>query len=62
MTHAHSAHCGCIVDVHCHVVPVDLPIDPTGGKLALWPQMKCDGGHTATFVAGATTQIGRAHV
>lgn len=45
-----------IIDVHCHVVPVDLPADPTGGKLALWPKMCCDGGHAATFVAGSTTR------
>lgn len=55
MSHHHSPHAGCI-DVHCHVVPVDLPLDPTGGKLALWPQMKCDGGHTASFIAGPTTR------
>ncbi|MGQ0696627.1 MAG: amidohydrolase family protein [Panacagrimonas sp.] len=51
----HTHHPGCI-DVHCHVVPVDLPLDPTGGKLSLWPQMKCDGGHTASFIAGSTTR------
>lgn len=55
MTHTHQHHAGCI-DVHCHVVPVDLPLDPTGGKLELWPQMRCDGGHTATFVAGNVTR------
>lgn len=45
-----------LIDVHCHVVPVDLPLDPTGGKLALWPQMKCDAGHTASFIAGPVTR------
>jgi aminocarboxymuconate-semialdehyde decarboxylase len=55
MTHDHSK-CG-LIDVHCHVVPLDLPVDPTGGKLALWPQMTCCAdGHTAMFVAGPTTR------
>jgi aminocarboxymuconate-semialdehyde decarboxylase len=54
--HHHHAPAKGLLDVHCHVVPVDLPIDPTGGKLALWPQMHCDGGHTATFVAGGVTR------
>ena len=51
----HIHHSGGI-DVHCHVVPVDLPLDPTGGKLALWPQMKCDAGHSASFIAGPVTR------
>jgi aminocarboxymuconate-semialdehyde decarboxylase len=51
----HPAGCGCI-DVHCHVVPVDLPLDPTGGRLAAWPQMRCEDGHSATFIAGPTTR------
>ena len=46
---------GCI-DVHCHVVPVDLPMDPTAGRAILWPRMQCDGGHMATFTAGPTTR------
>lgn len=54
MTDHHVHHQGCI-DVHCHVVPADLPADPTGGRLSLWPQMRCDGGH-ATFVAGPVTR------
>ena len=53
MSHDHSK-CG-IIDVHCHVVPLDLPADPTGGKLAMWPQMTCCAdGHTANFIAGPT--------
>lgn len=55
MSQAHP-HGDGIIDVHCHVVPLDLPVDPTGGALKLWPQMKCDGGHTATFIAGPTTR------
>jgi aminocarboxymuconate-semialdehyde decarboxylase len=51
MTHGHAA----VIDVHCHVVPAELPADPTGGRLALWPSMCCDGGH-ATFTAGPTTR------
>lgn len=51
----HPHHAGCI-DVHCHVVPSDLPLDPTGGALSLWPQMRCDGGHAATFTAGPVTR------
>jgi aminocarboxymuconate-semialdehyde decarboxylase len=43
------------VDVHCHVVPSNLPVDPTGGKLVLWPQMHCTGGH-GTFTAGPVTR------
>ena len=54
MTHDHSK-CG-LIDVHCHVIPLDLPLDPTGGKLALWPTMSCADGHSATFVAGPTTR------
>ena len=52
-THGHTHG---IIDVHCHVVPLDLPHDPTGGKLQLWPRMSCDGGHAASFVAGAVTR------
>lgn len=55
MTDTPIHHAGCI-DVHCHVVPLDLPLDPTGGKLAQWPRMRCCGGHGATFVAGATSR------
>lgn len=55
MSHDHIPAAG-LLDVHCHVVPVDLPVDPTGGKLDLWPCMHCDGGHTATFVAGPVTR------
>lgn len=47
--------CECI-DVHCHVVPLDLPVDPTGGQLSQWPTMHCNGGHTATFTVGSTTR------
>lgn len=53
MSQPHRHHC---IDVHSHIVPLDLPLDPPGGKLALWPQMRCDGGHSATFVAGPTTR------
>lgn len=52
--HTHHHHAGCI-DVHCHVVPSDLPLDPTGGEHWLWPQMQCSGGH-GTFVAGSVTR------
>ena len=55
MSHHHSK-CG-LIDVHCHVVPLDLPADPTGGKLTMWPQMTCCAdGHTANFIAGPTTR------
>lgn len=52
--HHHHGHAGCI-DVHCHVVPADLPADPTGGEHWLWPHMNCSGGH-GTFVAGSVTR------
>jgi aminocarboxymuconate-semialdehyde decarboxylase len=51
MAHDHAPG---IVDVHCHVVPLDLPADPTGGALGLWPQMQCSDGRAATFIAGPT--------
>lgn len=44
-----------LIDVHCHVVPSELPADPTGGRLSLWPSMCCDGGH-ASFTAGPVTR------
>ena len=53
MLNKHPHADGCI-DVHCHVVPLDLPADPSGGALPLWPQMHCDDGQLATFVAGTT--------
>jgi len=30
-----------LIDVHSHVVPQELPADPTGGAIAAWPSVVC---------------------
>jgi aminocarboxymuconate-semialdehyde decarboxylase len=31
-----------LIDVHAHVVPQELPADPTGGAIAAWPSVVCE--------------------
>jgi aminocarboxymuconate-semialdehyde decarboxylase len=38
MTMAHRS----LIDVHSHVVPQELPADPTGGTIAAWPSVVCE--------------------
>ena len=30
-----------LIDVHSHIVPSELPGDPTGGAIAAWPRVVC---------------------
>jgi len=31
-----------LIDVHSHIVPSDLPGDPTGGAIGAWPRVVCE--------------------
>jgi aminocarboxymuconate-semialdehyde decarboxylase len=31
-----------LIDVHSHIVPSELPGDPTGGTIAAWPRVVCE--------------------
>jgi aminocarboxymuconate-semialdehyde decarboxylase len=31
-----------LIDVHSHVVPRELPVDPTGGQIGAWPSVHCE--------------------
>ena len=54
--HDHAKSNG-IIDVHCHVVPLDLPLDPSGGKnSAVAEHALLTAVTPATFVAGPTTR------
>ena len=39
-----------LIDVHSHVVPQELPADPTGGAIAAWPSVVCEACRTKAQV------------
>ena len=39
-----------LIDVHSHVVPRELPADPTGGAIAAWPSVVCEACRTKARV------------
>jgi aminocarboxymuconate-semialdehyde decarboxylase len=41
-----------LIDVHCHVAPLDLPGDPAPNAGLAWPCMQCKGTHAATLHIG----------
>jgi aminocarboxymuconate-semialdehyde decarboxylase len=41
-----------IVDVHSHIVPSSLPVDPSGGKISNWPCLTCSAGKAAMTIGG----------
>jgi aminocarboxymuconate-semialdehyde decarboxylase len=42
-----------IIDVHCHVMPAELPALPAGVDPQRWPYLRCDGGHRVMEIGGA---------
>jgi aminocarboxymuconate-semialdehyde decarboxylase len=42
-----------LIDVHCHVMPADLPDVPAGIDPSRWPCLRCDGGHRVMEIGGA---------
>lgn len=46
MTVAH----GPLIDIHSHVVPQELPADPTGGAISAWPSVVCEACRTKAQV------------
>jgi aminocarboxymuconate-semialdehyde decarboxylase len=41
-----------LIDVHAHIVPRELPADPTGGGIDKWPCVQCHGTTAATVLMG----------
>ncbi len=41
-----------LIDVHSHIVPRDLPADPTAGGIDKWPCIQCHGATSATVLMG----------
>jgi len=41
-----------LIDVHTHVVPRELPPDPTGGQIDKWPCLQCHSATAATVLMG----------
>jgi aminocarboxymuconate-semialdehyde decarboxylase len=39
-----------LIDIHSHVVPQELPGDPTGGAIAAWPSVVCEACRTRAQV------------
>lgn len=39
-----------LIDVHSHVVPQELPADPTGGAIGAWPSVVCEACRTKAQV------------
>jgi aminocarboxymuconate-semialdehyde decarboxylase len=39
-----------LIDIHSHVVPQELPGDPTGGAIAAWPSVVCEACRTKAQV------------
>jgi aminocarboxymuconate-semialdehyde decarboxylase len=39
-----------LIDVHSHVVPQELPADPTGGAIGAWPSVVCEACRTKARV------------
>ncbi|HUO13169.1 MAG TPA: amidohydrolase family protein, partial [Caulobacteraceae bacterium] len=39
-----------LIDVHSHVVPQELPADPTGGAIGAWPSVACEACRTKAQV------------
>jgi aminocarboxymuconate-semialdehyde decarboxylase len=39
-----------LIDVHSHVVPQELPADPSGGAIAAWPSVVCEACRTKAQV------------
>ena len=39
-----------LIDVHSHMVPQELPADPTGGAIAAWPSVVCEACRTKARV------------
>jgi aminocarboxymuconate-semialdehyde decarboxylase len=46
MTLAHPP----LIDIHSHVVPQELPADPTGGAIGAWPSVVCEACRTKAQV------------
>lgn len=41
-----------LIDVHSHIVPRQLPADPTGGRIEKWPCVQCHSATSATVLMG----------
>ncbi|HZZ88399.1 MAG TPA: amidohydrolase family protein [Caulobacteraceae bacterium] len=39
-----------LIDVHSHIVPQELPADPTGGAIGAWPSVACEACRTKAQV------------
>ncbi|HXQ15523.1 MAG TPA: amidohydrolase family protein [Caulobacteraceae bacterium] len=39
-----------LIDIHSHVVPQELPADPTGGAIGAWPSVACEACRTKAQV------------
>ena len=39
-----------LIDIHSHIVPQELPGDPTGGAIGTWPSVVCEACRTKAQV------------